>query len=288
MKSKKILLQLDSDRHASSFDTIAAYEAGIDQVLSYGGVGLDDLPKLVYGAVFTRSGEALKNTAIYIGGSSVPLGEAMLKTICEQIFFDSKRVSVMADPNGSNTTAAAAVVKIRRAVSLSGKRAVVLAGSGPVGVRTAALLAKEGCHVALTSRRLERAQEARRLVRERFGLEVAPVETRDEVGMREALQGAHIALGAGAARAALIQEDLWASNPTLEAVVDTNAVPPLGIGGVDALDDGALRHDKLVFGALAVGMLKMKIHLAALASLFERNDRVLDLEEMYEIGKTLE
>ncbi|NPV76293.1 MAG: methylenetetrahydrofolate dehydrogenase [Anaerolineae bacterium] len=288
MKSKKILLQLDSDRHASSFDAIAAYEAGVDQVLSFGGVGLDDLPKLVYGAVFTRSREALRDTAIYIGGSSVPLGEAMLKTICEKIFFDSKRVSVMADPNGSNTTAAAAVVKIGRVVSLSGKRAVVLAGSGPVGVRTAALLAKEGCHVALTSRRLERAQEARRLVRERFGLEVEPVETRDEAGMRSVLQGADIALGAGAAGAALIHEDLWASNPTLEAVVDTNAVPPLGIGGVDALDNGALRHGKLVFGALAVGLLKMKIHLAALASLFERNDRVLDLEELYEIGKTLE
>jgi len=287
MKRKKILLQLDSDRLASSFDAIIAYEAGVDQTLSYGGVSLDDLPKLVHGAVFTRSGEALKDTAIYIGGSSVALGEAMLKIICEQIFLGSRRVSVMADPNGSNTTAAAAALKIGGALALPGKSAVILAGSGPVGMRIAALLAKEGCRVTLTSRRLERAQEARRLIKERFGLDVTPVEARDEAGMEKALQGAHIALGAGAAGAALIPEVLWASSLTLEAIVDTNSIPPLGIGGIDPLDEAMPRYGKLVFGALAVGILKMKIHLAALACLFERSDRALDLEEIYEIGKTL-
>ena len=31
----------------------------------------------------------------------------------------------------------------------------------------------------------------------------------------------------------------------------------------------------------------MKIHKAALASLFESNDKVLDAEQIYELGKTL-
>src|SRR5512136_3337743 len=170
---KKLLLQLDSDKFASSFDTITAYDAGADHVLSYGGVTVDDVRNLVYGAMFTRGGEALKNTAIFIGGSSVPVGEAMLKAV-QDAFFGPVRVSVMADPNGSNTTAVAAVLKIIRAVPVAGKRAVIFAGTGPVGVRAAALLAKEGCEVVLTSRQLDRAQKACQSIQERFKLDVTP------------------------------------------------------------------------------------------------------------------
>ena len=68
-------------------------------------------------------------------------------------FFANYRVSVMFDPNGSNTTAAAAVAWLVHAApgqSLKGKRAVVLAGTGPVGQRAALMLAREGARVAYT------------------------------------------------------------------------------------------------------------------------------------------
>ena len=78
---KTLLVQLDSDRFASSFDTITAYDAGADHVLSYGCVGVEDVRNLVYGAMFTRGGDALKNSAIFIGGSSVPVGEAMVACV---------------------------------------------------------------------------------------------------------------------------------------------------------------------------------------------------------------
>ena len=35
---KKLLIQLDSDKFPSSFDTITAYDAGADHVLAYGGI----------------------------------------------------------------------------------------------------------------------------------------------------------------------------------------------------------------------------------------------------------
>jgi len=108
---KKLLLQLDSDEIASSFDTITAYDAGVDHVIYYGGVSVEDVRNIVYGAMFTRGVEDLKNSAVFIGGSSVPVGEKMLKA-AQEAFFGPVRVSVMADPNGSNTTAAAAVLKI--------------------------------------------------------------------------------------------------------------------------------------------------------------------------------
>ena len=40
-----------------------------------------------------------------------------------------------------------------------------------------------------------------------------------------------------------------------------------------------------VFGALGVGGLKMKIHKACIARLFERNDLVLDAETIAEVAR---
>jgi hypothetical protein len=236
--------------------------------------------------MFTRGGDALKNTAIFIGGSSVPVGEAMLKAVLDT-FFGPVRVSVMADPNGSNTTAAAAVLKIVRAVPVAGKRAVIFAGTGPVGVRAATLLAKEGCQVAITSRALDRAQSVSRSIRERFNLDVTPLEVRDDAASAKALEGAHIVLTTGAAGVELVKQSLWVATPSVEVVADVNAVPPTGIGGIKPTDDGKQREGRLAFGALGIGGLKMKIHRGAVARLFERNDLVLDVEEIYAIGKAL-
>jgi hypothetical protein len=283
---KKLLLQLDCDEHASSFDTITAYDAGVDQVIYYSGVRVENVRNIVYGAMFTRGGEDLKNSAVFIGGSSVPTGEEMLKA-AQEAFFGPVRVSVMADPNGSNTTAAAAVLKIVRAVPVTGKRAVIFAGTGPVGVRAAALLAKEGCQVTLTSRKMDRAESVSQSIRERFGLTVTPLEVRDDEATARALEGAHLILACGAAGIELVKEELWAGNPTVEVVADVNAVPPTGIGGIKPTDNGKERHGKLAFGAIGIGGLKMKIHRGALAKLFEQNDLVLDVEEIYEIGKGL-
>ncbi|MGC8873737.1 MAG: NADP-dependent methylenetetrahydromethanopterin/methylenetetrahydrofolate dehydrogenase [Chloroflexia bacterium] len=283
---KKILLQLDSDRFASVFDAITAYDAGVDQVLSYGGVTLEDVRNLVYGAMFTRGGEALKNTAIFIGGSSVPVGEKMLKAVLDT-FFGTTRVSVMADPNGSNTTAAAAVLKIVGATPVQGKKAVIFAGTGPVGVRSATLLAREGAQVTITSRSFERAQEACQRIRDRFGLEVTPLEVREGDSVRRALEGVHIVLTTGAAGIELVPKEMWVEVPTIQVLADVNAVPPTGIGGIKPTDDGKEREGRIAFGALGIGGLKMKIHRAAVARLFEANDLVLDVEEIYAIGKAL-
>lgn len=283
---KKLLLQLDSDKHASAFDTITAYDAGVDHVLSYGGVAVEDVRNLVYGAMFTRGGDDLRNSAVFIGGSSVPVGEAMLKAAVDS-FFGPVRVSVMADPNGSNTTAAAAVLKITRAVQVAGKRAVIFAGTGPVGVRAATLLAKEGCQVAITSRNLARAQAVCQGIKDRFNLDVTPLAVLDDTTTAQALEGAHVILTTGAAGVELVKKELWTAVPTIEVVADVNAVPPTGVGGIKPGDDGKVREGRLAFGALGIGGLKMKIHRAAVARLFERNDLVLDVEEIYAIGKEL-
>lgn len=66
----------------------------------------------------------------------------------------------MLDSNGSNTTAAAGVAKLLSSGEIKGKKAVVLAGTGPVGQRAAIMLAKEGAsEVVVSSRQMSRAEQ---------------------------------------------------------------------------------------------------------------------------------
>jgi methylenetetrahydrofolate/methylenetetrahydromethanopterin dehydrogenase (NADP+) len=67
-------------------------------------------------------------------------------------------------------------------------------------------------------------------------------------------------------------------------MIDLNGVPPTGIEGVELMDAGVVHDGVLAYGALGVGGTKMKIHRAAVAALFERNDAVLDIDEIYDIA----
>ena len=281
---KRLLLQLDSDRHPSSFDRIVAHDAGVDAVLSYGNVSPEEVTPLVHGCLFTRGVPDLKHTAIWIGGSQVAAGEALTEAVMKA-FFGPFRVSVMMDSNGCNTTAAAAVARLAGAMDLSGARAVILGGTGPVGLRAAVLLARAGASVTITSRSMAKAKEAAAQLRARFGVEVAATEARDDPGVARALDGAQLCLAAGAAGVQLLSRKIWATNPTLRVMGDVNAVPPLGIEGTEAGDKGVEREGKRVFGAMAIGGLKMKVHKAAVARLFEQSDAVLDLDAIWQIAK---
>jgi hypothetical protein len=225
---KKILIQLDSDKFASVFDTITAYDAGVDCVLQYGGVKIEDVRDLVYGAMFTRGGDALKNSSVFVGGSDVSYGEEMTKVVVES-FFGPVRVSVMLDSNGCNTTAVAAVRKIVSVGRIKGQKAVVMGGTGPVGMRAAALMAGEGAEVLLTSRSQQRSEKVCAAIKERFGVEVGPAEVQNFEDTKGILDGAYAVLCSGAAGITLLPESVWVEHPTLRVLADVNAVPPLGI-----------------------------------------------------------
>src|ERR671935_142692 len=44
----------DADPHPSVFDRVVAIDAGVDELFSYGNVRVEDVHKLVQGAIFTR------------------------------------------------------------------------------------------------------------------------------------------------------------------------------------------------------------------------------------------
>lgn len=300
---KKILIQLDSDKFPSTFDAIVAYDAGADAVQSYGDVTPADVRGLILSAFFTRGIPDLKNTAVWIGGSDVEVGEQVLAETC-RAFFGPFKVSVMLDSNGCNTTASTAIAKLVAQVDLHGKTAFVL-GAGPVGIRAAVLLAAEGCSVNLSSippqlfgarynRALaERTLEAGRNAAHAFQRSAAGVagglvqvaDPPDIAACERLFNAAEILVAAGPAGLQMIPRASWAFGSRLKWLLDFNLTEPLGIEGIKPSDDFARYEGKQALGALALGNAKMKVHKACLAGLFERNDLVLDVEGVYRIAR---
>jgi D-arabinose 1-dehydrogenase-like Zn-dependent alcohol dehydrogenase len=246
----------------------------------------DNVRDLVYGVMFTRGGEKLKSSAIFIGGSNVSKAEEILEVV-KNTFFGNVRNSVMFDPSGCNTTAASAVAKMSKHVDIKGEKVVVLAGTGPVGQRAAALFALEGAQVVLTSRSMDRAKKAVDEIKRRFGFDITPAAAFDEDSTRRVLEGAVAALCTGAPGVTLIPEKIWKTNPTLKVLGDVNAVPPLGIECMKSSFDGENIEGKILFGSSGIGGLKMKVHRACVERLFERNDQVFDAEAIFDVAKEL-
>ena len=288
MSKQRILIQLDSDKHASVFDGVVAVDSGVDHLFQYSQVSVDDVEGLVHGAMFTRGPQDLHQTAVFVGGSDVATGEALAEA-ATNCFFGPMRVSVMMDSNGANTTAAAAVLAAAREMNLNGVEALVLAGTGPVGLRAGRLLATQGARVKLGSRSLERAQQAAAAIQSQVdGSEVQGVATATGEETLLAAKAAEVIIAAGAAGIQLISKSVWEQCEQLKVLIDLNAVPPLGIEGVDVMDKAKADGQQILYGAIGVGGTKMKIHKAAIASLFESNEQVLDAEEIYSIGESLE
>ena len=284
---RKLLLQLDSSRLPSVFDQVVAYDAGVDVIMSYGGVTEGDVRDLIHGCMFTRGPKDLHRTAVWIGGSNMTAGEQLL-AMAQDALFDPFRVSLMLDSNGSNTTAVAAVVKIEQALgNLQGTRVVVLAGTGPVGQRAAGLLARDGARVTITSRKPEQGDKARQFISARFNVQVEATTLNDPSRLPEVLDGAEVLLNSGPAGVQMVPASAWTGLKSLKIAVDLNAVPPLGLEGVEVGDAGEQRHGVTVYGAFGVGDFKTKLHKACVSRLFTRNDLVLDAEAIADVAREM-
>jgi hypothetical protein len=289
VEKRKLLIQVDTDPQPSVFDQVVAYDAGADVVMSYGGVTPEMARDKVYGAIFTRGPKDLHRTAIFIGGSNVAMGEKLLDEVRKHMLPQfGLRVSVLLDANGANTTAAAAVRAAARHLYLKSTKAIVLGSTGPVGQRAALLLARQGAHVRLGSRQAARAAAVAEEIRTKVpNARLEPVAADPSGDLSAALDDCALVIAAGAAGVLLLPRRTWQACQTLRVLIDLNAVPPAGIEGVGIADKGVQRDGVLAYGAIGVGDLKMKIHKAAIARLFERNDQVLDAEEVYALGEGL-
>ena len=283
-----ILVQLDTDPHPSVFDAVVAIDSGVDHLLRHGNVRPEAVRDLVHGALFTRGGDDLRRTAIFVGGSDLAAADEILAAI-QATFFGPFRVAVMLDPNGANTTAAAAVLAAERGLGEPRgwpATSVAVLGAGPVGRKVAALLVNLGASVRLGGPDLEAGREAA----DPTGAGTSSLETFAIAADRrwqQSIADANVIIAAGPAGVevlASIGRDVF---PALRVAIDLNAVAPHGLGGTKPTDSDRDRGGVRIWGALGVGGLKMKIHKAVLRALFDGEPTIYDSTQVFEVGRQI-
>jgi methylene-tetrahydromethanopterin dehydrogenase len=261
MERPYILHMFTPALHMSPFDINMAADAGYQLVVPYGQVGLEAIAGLTQDTIFSRGPKGVARTGIFIGGRDVGLAVDMLAQ-SRAAMVKPFVVSVMADPSGAFTTAAAmvagveAALKARDAKGLSGTRVLVLGGTGPVGRIAGVLAAQAGAQVVLSSRKgLAEAEQIATQMGTRFGVTLHGAASSDG----SALVEAEVLLACAAAGVQVVSSAELSSATRLQVAADLNAVPPAGIAGVGVMDNGQalnLGNQAVGFGALAVGNIK--------------------------------
>ena len=292
MERPTILHMFTPGAQVSPFDVNMAADAGYQMLMPYTGVTADGIASLVQDAIFSRGPKGAPRTGLFIGGRDVLLADDMLQR-ARKAMFPPFVVSLCADPSGAYTTAAAMVACTEAALgggnSLSGKCVLLLGGSGPVGRVAAVLSARRGARAVLGSHRgAAAAQEAASATGARFGCELEGASTADSDALRSALAQADVVMGVAGAGVQVASEADLAAAPRLRVAVDINAVPPAGIAGVGAMDDGKplAGTSAVAIGALAVGNVKYQVQHALLTRMREAERPVVfGFAEAFELAQ---
>lgn len=262
-----ILHMFTPGKQMSPFDINMAVDAGYNVVVPYCGVTAGEITGLTQDAIFSRGPKGVKATGIFIGGRDVMLAADMLDT-ARKAMVPPFEVSVIADPSGSYTTAAALVAcvdeQLRKAhcTDFAGKRVLILGGTGTVGRIAGVLAAGLGAEVTLASHRdAAAAAKAAAETGQRFDCSLHGAGLADAAARAAALAQADVVLATAAAGVQVVSADERAGAGRLLVAADVNAVPPEGIAGVGVMDDGKpLPEGKGVgIGALAVGNVKYQV-----------------------------
>lgn len=277
MQARYILHMFTPSAQMSPFDINMAVDAGYDVVVPYCGVSAAEIRGLTQDAIFSRGPKGVKATGIFIGGRNVILASDMLET-ARAAMVPPFEVSVMADPSGSYTTAAALVAcveqQLQRAhdTSFAGKRVLVLGGTGTVGRIAGVLAAGLGAEVSLGHHaKLSSAEAAAAETGQRFGCLLAGADASTPEARRAALAGADVVLAASVAGVQVVTAAEREAAVRLLVAADVNAVPPEGIAGVGVMDSGKpLPEGRGVgIGALAIGNVKYQVEHRLLRAMRE-------------------
>lgn len=275
MERRYILHMFTPSRQMSPFDINMAVDAGYDIVTPYCGVSADEIRGLTQDAIFSRGPKGVKATAIFIGGRDVVLAADMLDT-ARAAMVPPFEVSVMADPSGSYTTAAALVACVEQQLrsahgtDLAGKQVLILGGTGTVGRISGVLAAGLGAKVLLGSHRDHAtADEAAQATAKRFECELTGVDASTAEARAALLAAADVVLATAAAGIQVVSAAERAAAKRMLVAADVNAVPPEGIAGVGVMDSGkVLPEGRAVgIGALAVGNVKYLVENRLLSAM---------------------
>lgn len=263
MADKHILHMLSPLKHVSPFDANIAIDSGYDAVIPYGSVTLEEITGLVQDAIFSRPPKVGRCTGIFFAGKDALLALDMMEH-AKAAMVPPFKVSLFADPAGSFTTAAAMVAHVERLLKrahgreLKGVRVAIFGATGVVGFASGVIAALEGAQVTLVGHDgPARVTRSAGEIGRRFGVTPQAADGSDPARITAILQGVDAAFCAGRAGVQILDAGMLKAAPNLLVVADVNAVPPLGVAGLDVMADGAkLEGGALGLGALAIGPTK--------------------------------
>jgi len=265
-----LLFYLDTDPKASPFDICMAYDAGYNAVIPYENVTAEDSKTIALDALLSRGPKGAKNTIFMIGGKNAEKAEKVLEAI-KNAMFPPFKGNIIIDPAGAYTTAAAMVAKAENSLlanklgELKDKTCAIM-GTGAVGQIAAVLLAKLGCNVTIASLNPKRTdgkehiEGIAKLLAKEHGVQVQGVFAPTAASKGEIIEKADVIMCAGIRGVQIIDKEMLKDVKHMKVLVDINAVPPLGIEGIELKDDmREMMPGIFTIGALAVGELKHKL-----------------------------
>lgn len=296
MEKPFLLHMLTPSPNVSPFDVNMAYDAGFNAVIPYAGVSVDDVLTLTQDAIFSRGPKGVRRTAIFVGGRDALLACDMLDE-ARKSMVPPFEVSVFADPSGAFTTAAAMLAATERQLKkchraeLAGRCVTVIGGTGPVGVIVSVLAARAGAQVHILGHsQSSKAQQVAELCAARFGVAITGSAGETEEARLQVLRDTEIALATAKAGVQVLSARMLDHAKRLLVAADVNAVPPLGVEGVEVMDDGvklpAGSGSAVGIGALAIGNIKYRVHQALFQRMLEADKPVyLDFSDALELAR---
>ncbi|MHA1340430.1 MAG: NAD(P)-dependent methylenetetrahydromethanopterin dehydrogenase [Promethearchaeota archaeon] len=295
-EKKSILYIFDLDDWASPFDINVAYDAGFDVVVPFGGVRPDKVRSLVEDAMFSRGIDGAKKTKLFINGSWMDEVRQMLENV-KKAMVPPFELSIFVDPRGGYTTGATMVAQVEAYLdrigkdSFKGLKIAVFGGTGPVGQVISVLCAQQGAEVLLLSRRQEKAERICKNLKELYNVDLTPGENGDDTRRVEHCKDKDIIFTAGTAGVEMVSENVLKELPPNKILADANAVPPLGIAGINVYKKNK-EHPKFpglwYHGALSVGDVKLKVEYQGLKQCMEDTEhKIFDFRDFYQLAKKI-
>ncbi len=300
MSKRSIVHMIDPMVHNSPFDINMAVDAGYEVVIPYNNVKLEEVAGLAQDAIFSRGPSGVKKTGMFIGGRDIGLAMDMLDA-AKKAMVPPFEISVFADPSGAFTTAAALVACVERDLKknfdlpLSGMRAVVFGGTGPVGLATAVIVAQQGADTTIVDHfSIDTALDFAKEAKTRYGVSLRATAAASDADKARLLSNADLVFCTAKAGIQVLNASVLEDAKQLKVAGDVNAVSPLGIEGLGIMDSGeplvhAVNSKGAVgIGALAVGNVKYKLQHALLQETLEAEKPVyLDFRNAFDGARQL-
>ena len=277
-----------------------ACDAGFDVVMPYPNVTLQEISGLVQDVIFPRSPKDLKRSAILIGGRDDGIAMDMVDA-AKEAMVPPFEVSVLADPSGAFTTAAAVVACVEHQlqqhhqIDLKGARVVIFGGTGGIGIATGVIASLAGATTTIVDYlSIDVAHSKASEYNRRCGTSLRGAYGCSDADIARLVSQQDVVICTAKAGVQVLSASVLEDARQLKVAADINARPPAGIEGINPKDDGVpVQHATAAKGAVSVGPLtigrvKVKTQQNLLRSMLETEAPIyLDFAQAFRVAREL-